>query len=66
MRQNLKVTWNAMPMFVWCVRKIDGRIRDSRPKAGMVVAEIIMRDPVLRNELINFTVWPLRWKTLAQ
>jgi hypothetical protein len=34
-RYNLKVTWNTMPTFVWCDRKIDWRIRDARPKAGV-------------------------------
>jgi hypothetical protein len=37
-------------MFVWSDRKIDWRIRDSRPKAGVAAASIIMHDPVLGND----------------
>jgi hypothetical protein len=40
-----------MPMFVWRDRKIDWRIRDSRPKAGMGVASDIMCDPVLDKDM---------------
>jgi hypothetical protein len=39
-----------MPMFVWRDRKINWRLRDARPKAGMRAASVIMRDPVLDND----------------
>jgi hypothetical protein len=41
MSDNLKVTRNTMPMFVWRDRKIDLRIQDAWPKAGMGSASIV-------------------------
>ena len=39
-----------MPMFVWCDRKIDWRIRDAWPKAAVGPTSIVMCNPVFRNE----------------
>ena len=48
MSDNLKVSRNMMPMFVWCDRKIDLRVQDSWPKAGMGSASIVC----VRNDLL--------------
>jgi hypothetical protein len=35
-----------MPMFVWCDRKIDWRIRDARSPAAVEATPIVMFNPV--------------------
>jgi hypothetical protein len=49
--QNLEVAWNVMPIFVRRDRQIDWRIWDARTKADVGAAEIVMRDPVFRNNV---------------
>ena len=48
MTQNLKVAWNAVPMFLSCDRETGWRIRDSWPNAGVWSTVIVMREPVLQ------------------
>ncbi len=49
MSHNFKVAWNAMPMFLWCDRKIGRWVRDSRTDAGVWSALTVMRHPVPQN-----------------
>ena len=50
MSYNLTVARNPMTMFVWSDSKIDWRIRDAWPKAGVGPTSIVMCDPVFCND----------------
>ena len=66
MSYNLTVARNAMLMFVRCDRKIDWRIWDSWPKAGVGSASIVMCDPVFRNDAqVVFIQWDQEVKAFS-
>jgi hypothetical protein len=46
---NVHVVWNAMSMRVWWYGKIGWRVRDSRPRAGVRSASIVMCHPFFQN-----------------
>ena len=45
MTHNLKVVWNAVPMFLELDGETGWRVRESWPKAGMGSPVIVMREP---------------------
>ena len=47
---NAKMVWNTVTLLLEWDRKGGWRIRDSRTKANVGAASIIMRDPALRND----------------
>ncbi len=58
MTHNLKVGWNAVPMFLSCDRETGWRVRDSWPNAGVGSPVIVMREPVLQKQIqVVFRQW---------
>ncbi len=58
MTHNLKVAWNAVPIFLLCDRETGWRVRESWPKAGVWSPLIVMRSPGLQKPTqMVFSQW---------
>ncbi len=58
MTHNLKVVWNAVPMFLELDGETGWRVRESWPKAGVWAALIVMREPGLQQPTqVVFRQW---------